>query len=216
MKKIIVLFMTFFSGILITNALEVQERYSVELIRCESANEAWVELNGEVKRIRLLAYDPSDSEITSEINDYVCNLFSQATSIEIEYDLESETKDAYNRELVWVYLDGKLLQQDLISKGYGQVNFVSGNYTYLTDLCASQKDAILNKSGIWSFPDMEEAYCDSGLINEDEESQKETTQENTRQIDKRLLHYIIFLNSGIVLLLLIWAFMRRRNRFEKK
>lgn len=189
----------------IPNGTPPSERIPAELIKCDSISNVWFKYNDEIKRVQLIAFDPEDGNLNNEINEFFCNTLSQAQKIEVEYDVEST--DKYNRELLFIYTDDNLLQEKLISKGYGQVNNVKENYKYLDNLCTIQKEAIMEGIGIWRYPKIEEKYCNSGV----EIGSKEFAQENikapTESKDNKTLKTIIFINSGILVLLLLF----RRN-----
>lgn len=189
----------------IPNGTPPSEKIPATLVRCDSISNVWLKYNDEIKRVHLIAYDSEDGNLNKEINDYFCKILNNANKIEVEYDIES--KDKYNRELIFIYADDKLVQEDLISKGYGQVNFVQGNYKHLDELCTVQKLAIIEGTGIWNYPKIEEKYCNSGV----EIGSKEQNQEQTKTIkenkDNKVLQTLIFINSGILVLLLLF----RRN-----
>ena len=109
-------------------------------------------------------------------------------------------QDKYNRDLVYLYVDNKLLQEELISKGYGQVANIT---TYLREtkkLCDVQKIAIETNIGIWEYPNIKEKYCNSGINIQNKEEEKEKIKE---KYDISNIKYIIFLNSGILVLLIL-------------
>ncbi len=186
-----------------------QERKEVALVNCLSSTNSWYEIDGQVKRIRLLAFDPEDGTLNREIDDYACSLLKNAQKIEVEYDAKAQEKDKYNRDLAWVYVDGKLLQETLIKKGYGQVNYVNSDYKYLDDLCSSEKSAITNKLGIWNYPKVQEQYCKSGIAINNKENEEDELEEEDHTFDVRTLHYLLFINSGIVLLGLLLFKLKR-------
>ena len=47
-------------------------------------------------------------------SEFTCNLLTNAAQIQIEYDDNSDKQDKYNRKLVWVFVDGKLLQEQVV------------------------------------------------------------------------------------------------------
>lgn len=210
MKKIFLIFFLLNIFIFNVNADELL-RSEVSLIKCEDAITSWVLIDGEKKIIRLIATDTSDGSLNKEIDSYVCKKLNEVKKIEIEYDPNYEGVDEYNRLNVWVYVDSVLLQEDLIEKGYAQVNYVTGDYLYLDTLCERQGDAISRHLGIWNYPNQEEKYCMSG-INLDSNSSNEVEEENDDlNNDTSYLIDIIFLDILIVVLVLMIALKRRRN-----
>lgn len=221
MKKILLLFLLIYLPTSIAFGKELEsknfdvEKIDVELVNCVTETTSWIKISDEIKRVRLLAYDPSDGNLNNEILEYTCSLLKSANKLEISYDPNVSSKDAYNRELVWLYVDGELLQDKLIKKGYGQVNYVNSEYLYLDDLCASQKEAIINHLGIWNYEIIEEKYCNSGidLKNNTANLKKEIKEE--KRFDQNLLYSLLFFNSGIVLLALI-LFLDKKVKNEKR
>lgn len=207
MKKAVLLFISliFFTTNALADEVEnpVLEKKEVKLVNCEGATTSWYEVDDNIKRIRLLAYDPDNGDLNLEIDEYACNKLKNAKKIEIEYDQKALEKDKYNRELAFIYVDGSLLQEELIKKGYGQVNFITAEYQHLTTLCEAEKSAILSKSGIWNYAGIKESYCKSGInINNTEEEIKEETL-TEKEYNMRDLYYLLFIDSGIVLLVLL-------------
>lgn len=221
MKKIFFLFISilFSTSLVLASELEPKtipnELIEAKLVNCVTETTYWFEINGEIKRVRLLAYDADDGNLNQEIEDYTCSILKQANKLEISYDPNMPNKDAYNREVVWVYVDGELLQDKLIKKGYGQVNYVNSEYLYLSDLCASQKEAITNRLGIWNYDDIEEKYCNSGIDLKNSSLSEKIETDETLEFNKNLLYCLLFFNSGIALLALI-LFLDYRSNNEKR
>lgn len=79
------------------------------------------------------------------------HLLQQAHKIEVEYDIGTH-KDKYQRDLIYVWIDGQLVQEILVSEGLAQVAYVyPPNTRYLNYLEASQKEAKEAKVGLWSL-----------------------------------------------------------------
>lgn len=212
MKKAVLLFI---SLIVLTNSAYAneatipEEKKEIKLVNCLSSTNSWYEVDGKIKRIRLLAFDPEDGNLNEEIDDYACNILKNAKKIEVEYDMKALEKDKYNRELAWIYVDGNLLQDILIKKGYGQVNYVKSDYKYLDNLCASEKSAITAKLGIWNYPKVKEQYCKSGIDINNQEQEKGELNEEEKVFDLKTLHYLLFINSGVALLGLLLFKLKR-------
>ena len=200
MKKLLLVLILSFILLPQTYAKEVDTKIEVELIKCDSISNIWVNVSNEAKRIHLLALEVDSGTLDNEINEYVCSTLESATKIEIEYDFE--TTDKYNRELVYLYYDDNLLQEKLLKIGYGQVNNVQDNYKFLQDFCDIQKEAITKSLGIWNYPNIEEKYCNSGVeIGSYYEEEKKDDGEKTFNLKN--LKFMIFINSGILLLIII-------------
>lgn len=204
MKKVFVLIISF----LFISQVKAAELKNVEIINCDSVSNIWMKIDGEVNRVNLLAFAEGDGELNNEINEYTCTILKSAKSVTVEYDPAIEKKDIYNRTLLWVYVDGVLLQNMLIEKGYGQVNYITGDYLHTNELCVTQKEAITKKLGIWNYSDIKEEYCQSGVdISTDNKEEKEEKVNN--DIETKSLSHLIFLNSFIILLLIILKVKKR-------
>lgn len=79
---------------------------------------------------------------------YTCDKLKKAKKIQLQYD--GAKKDKYGRTLAWVWVDGKLLQKELIKKGYVKQFYDYGNYSYEAELIKLQKQAKKKKVGYWS------------------------------------------------------------------
>ena len=180
--------------------LDDNNKIDIELIKCDSISNIWVNISDEVKRIHLLAFEMESGYLDNEINQYVCNTLNNATSLQIEYDIKKN--DKYNRELVYLYVDDSMLQEKLLKNGFGQVNNVQGDYKYLTSFCDIQKEAIIKKIGIWNYPNIAEKYCNSGVeIGSYYKEEKNETEKKVFPIKN--LRFMVFLNSGILLLVIL-------------
>jgi len=129
----------------------------VDFNKCIDGDTFKVVLNDEIVTVRLLAVDTPESVHPNkekeyygeESSDFTCNTIKNAKKIEVEYDSNSEKHDKYNRLLVWVFVDGKLLQDEIIKKGYGKVAYLYDDYKYTSILEKEEKIAKNNKIGIW-------------------------------------------------------------------
>ena len=109
MKKAVLLFISLVAFMVNTYAEEVtmptEDKKEVSLVNCLSATNSWYEVDGKVKRIRLLAFDSEDGEISKEIDEYACSLLKEAKKIEIEYDIKALKKDAKKAKKIFIATD---------------------------------------------------------------------------------------------------------------
>lgn len=196
MKKVIVIIAIIFAFNKSVNALELKKE--VELVNCTSLLNIWIKDNNEIKRIHLLAFESPSGVLDNEINNYVCTTLKSAKKLEIAHD--RQRNDKYNRELVYLYVDGRILEEDLIRKGYGQVDNVTTYLELAYPLCTVQKQAIKDGIGIWKYPNIKENYCNSGITlnNEEENFEKEENNHDTNYVK-----YIALIESGILLLFIL-------------
>lgn len=196
MKKILLLFILSFSFIGIVNADQLIE---VTLVKCVDGDTAYFNINGKEKKARFLAVDtpetihPTKGEESGgkTASEFTCNSLKKAKKIEVEYDPKSSSTDKYERELVWVYIDGKLFQETLIKEGYAEVAYIYGKYQYIDSLCKIQSRSIKNRVGIWNDGTREEGYC--------------KTKSNTKKTTKKVsVYYLVddgkYLDAFIILL----------------
>ena len=209
MKKILLMILT--SIIFISSVNAEEQKEEVKLINCDSAVSLTVETTTGYKRIRLLMMDSSTGSLDKEINNYVCNKVKNASKLEIELDSLSDKENKYKETLVYLYVDGYLLQNDLISLGYAQVNYVYNDYKYVDELCNLQKSALENKLGIWNYPDIKEEYCQSGVVIKNETKDEEKNEEKKTK-DNKNIKKILFINSILVVFLII--FLKRKHTYE--
>ena len=153
MKKIILIISIFFIGINFTYAKE-----TVKFSDCVDGDTIKVLIDEKEYTIRMLAIDTPESVHPTkgveyygkEASDYTCNLVKNAKKIEIEYDDDSDKTDKYDRLLVWVFVDGKLLQKELVSNGYAKIAYLYGDYKYTSELEEAQELASTKNIGIWN------------------------------------------------------------------
>ncbi|WP_243721429.1 thermonuclease family protein [Macrococcus bovicus] len=116
-------------------------------------------VNGEEKTFRFLLVDtpetkhprmgvqPYGPEASARTNE----LLSSANKIEVEYDI-GEKQDRYQRQLAYIYADGKMINEILAREGLAQVTYIyPPNTRHLDKLKAAEAKAKSEKIGIWSL-----------------------------------------------------------------
>lgn len=152
-KKIILILSIFFLGINFTYAKE-----KAIFSKCVDGDTIKILLDNKEYTVRMLAVDTPESVHPTkgveyygkEASNYTCEKVKNAKKIEIEYDNNSDKMDKYDRLLVWVFTDGELLQQDLITNGYAQIAYLYGDYKYTKELEKAQELASAKNIGIWN------------------------------------------------------------------
>ena len=183
-EKIILLISIFFIGI---NNIYAKE--TVKFSDCVDGDTIKVLVDNKKHTIRMLAVDTPESVHPTkgveyygkEASEYTCNLVKNAKKIEIEYDDASDKKDKYDRLLVWVFVDGKLLQKELIRNGYAKVAYLYGDYKYTKDLEDAQELASSKNLGIWN-EEKKNKYDVENNIKEESDKNKETKNSNKTSI----------------------------------
>ena len=176
MKKIIITISIFFIAI---NSVYAKE--NVKFSKCVDGDTFKISINNKKQMVRLLAIDApesvkADTEVEyygKEASTYICKKLTNAKKIELEYDENSDKYDKYDRLLAWVFVDGKLLQEDLVAKGYVKVAYLYGNYKYTDILKEKQELASANNLGIWNEKAKQE------YENNKTEQKEETTDKST-------------------------------------
>ena len=135
------------------------DKIEVKLVKCIDGDTARLMIDGKEEKVRFLAIDTPETKHPTkgvepyglQASKYTCNKLTNAKKIEIEYDENSDKQDRYNRQLVWVFTDDKLLQNELVKKGYAKVTYLYDDYKYTDILLKSEELAKQNKRGIYSL-----------------------------------------------------------------
>lgn len=218
-KKIILLISIFFIGINNIYAKEI-----VKFSDCVDGDTIKVLLDNKKYTIRMLAVDtPESVHPTKEIeyygkeaSEYTCNLVKNAKKLEIEYDDNSDKTDKYDRLLVWVFVDGKLLQKELISNGYAKVAYLYDDYKYTKELENAQELVSAKNIGIWNEEAKNKYNKENDITSEyDDESDEETTsKKSTSPTDYTTKDIIII---GVLLLIIVFVGDKTiKNKAKKK
>ncbi len=122
----------------------------VDFVSCVDGDTAIFEIEGKEESVRFLAIDALEinEHHGKEASNYVCNALNKASRITLEFE-EDSYKDKYNRVLAWVFVDDKLLQEELVSKGLAQVKYLYDDYKYVEQLFELQEKAKSEKIGLW-------------------------------------------------------------------
>lgn len=133
----------------------------VKLDKCIDGDTASFIYKKEVSKFRLLSINTPES--TNRIEDYgpeaskfTCNELQNASKIEIEFEDNSEKKDKYDRYLVYVFVDGELLQEKILKNGLADLKYNKNNYKYTDRLEEANKYAKDNFLGIYSTKEYQE------------------------------------------------------------
>jgi micrococcal nuclease len=125
-------------------------KFPVKVMKCVDGDTAFFTKVG-ITRFLYIDTPESTNEIEPygvEAAAYTCSLLSNAKRIELQFD--GPLKDKYDRTLAWVWVDGVLLQRNLITMGYVEKFYDFGDYSYEKELMKLQMQAQQKKVGIWS------------------------------------------------------------------
>lgn len=166
-KKVILIMILilFFSNVTLVSAKKKStrsnEKIQVTLEKCVDGDTARFMYKKSNIKARFLAIDTPESvhptkkvePFGKEASKYTCDMLSNAKKIVLEYDINSDKTDKYDRHLVWVFVDDVLLQEELVSNGYAKIKYVYGDYKYLDELKKEEQIAKENRIGVWSLDD---------------------------------------------------------------
>ena len=202
MKKILILVISF---LISTNLVYAKEK--VEFVKCVDGDTFRVMINGEEHLVRMLAVDTPElakngkkaEYYADDAKEYTCNKITNAKMIELEYDPKSDKVDKYDRVLAWVYVDGKLLQEDLVRNGYAKVAYLYDDYKYIDILKEKQELASAKEIGIWNSEEKKKY--------EDKEDSEDDTGEENDAVGNGVVGLI-----GIIILIIVFIFDKIFNR----
>lgn len=191
----------------------------VTLNECVDGDTAWFNYKGSREKFRFLALDTPETVHPTKVVEaygkdasvYTCNLLSNAKEIVVQFDEGSEDLDKYDRYLAWIWVDGELLQEKLISIGYGKVAYIYGDYIYTKSLCKVQNKAFDKKIGLW-VDEKTQGYCDSIDYSDATEIKfinEKKDEDSSSFLDQAIHKYPIF---AIVILIGVYVL---KKKFKK-
>lgn len=154
MKRIIFILLLFF----ISFNVYASEKIEVKFSKCVDGDTAWLIKDEKEIKVRFLAIDApevgeQEEPFGKEASEFTCNKLKYAKKIEIEYDDNALEKDKYDRHLVWIFVDDRLLQDEIVRNGWAEVTYLYGDYKYIDRLKQSESVAKRNSLNIWSNND---------------------------------------------------------------
>lgn len=177
------------------------ETKKVTLEKCVDGDTAtFKDESGNTFKTRFLAIDtPESVHPTKEVqaygkdaSEYTCDKLTNAKEIILETDEKSNKEDKYGRYLAWVFVDGELLQNELIKEGLAKVAYLYSDYKYADTLKSIELVAKEEKKGIWAEDTTENDEKD------DAKKEKENKKDNTKKKSKSIFDLIAdFFNSII-------------------
>lgn len=133
----------------------------VRLDKCIDGDTAYFIYKGDSLKFRFLSIDTPEyttkkEKYGKEASEYTCKELKQASKIEIEYENKSSKKDKYDRYLVYVFVDGELLQEKILYKGLADLKYDKDSYKYEDRLKQANNYAKENFLGIYSTKEYKE------------------------------------------------------------
>lgn len=133
-----------------------------------------------------------ESPYAKEAKNRTKELLKSAKKIQIEYD-KGKKRDSKKRELVYVWADGKLVQETLANEGLGMVRSTkSKNTKYQDKIKKAEQQAKERRQNIWSIENYAQAdkgynqaavtahFKSTGRRNSSQKSRSRTAEKGTR------------------------------------
>ena len=196
MKKIMFLIFIFFVSI---NNVIAKEK--VKLSSCIDGDTIKVIINNKTSTVRFLAintpeYSPTKIEYYGkEASEYTCDRVTNAKKIELEYDDNSDREDKYGRVLAWVFVDGKLLEEELVEKGYAKVAYLYADYKYTNTLKEKQELASAKNIGVWNREKENNFLNNSHVL--DESSNDDIVEDSIQNIEVIIIGIVMLVITFI-------------------
>lgn len=136
---------------------EKERRYPLSVDRVIDGDTFHVTSQGQSFKVRLLLVDTPETDkqgkaaqpFAEEAKKRTQALLQHASVIEGQFDVGDKT-DKYGRALMYVYLDGKLLQSQLVEEGLARVGYAyPPNTSLLKELQRVEATAKTKKQNIW-------------------------------------------------------------------
>lgn len=127
---------------------------TVKFNKCVDGDTAHFDYKNETIKVRFLAINTPESTTKiepygKEASEYTCNSLKKAKIIKLEFDKKSDIKDKYDRYLAWIFVDGNLLQKNLINESLAEVKYIYCDYKYLDEIQELENKVKVNKQKIW-------------------------------------------------------------------
>lgn len=137
----------------------VNNRVQVTLAKPIDGDTIAVMYNGSEQKVRFLLVDSPETAhprlgeqpFGQEAKEFTRSLVENAKKIELEFDI-GPNQDKYGRLLAYVYVDGKMIQEELLKKGLARVAYIyPPNTRYVDQFDVIQKKAQKEGVGIWEI-----------------------------------------------------------------
>ncbi|WP_414042619.1 thermonuclease family protein [Macrococcus sp. EM39E] len=135
----------------------ISSKYNVKYVSVIDGDTASVKLGNKTIKIRLLLIDTPESkdprkpvqpyakEAAKFLENHMCY-----GRLQIQYD-NNQKVDKYGRHLVYLYANGKLVNNEMVRYGYARVGFIYSQKYYLNTLKKSEAHAKKKQYKIWSI-----------------------------------------------------------------
>ncbi|WP_414047024.1 thermonuclease family protein [Macrococcus equi] len=135
----------------------ISAKYNVKFVSVVDGDTAYVKLNNKTIKIRLLLIDTPESKdprkpvqpYAKEAAKFLDN-FMRYGRLQIQYDNGGKL-DKYGRHLVYLYANGKFVNQEMVRYGYARVGYIYNQKYYLNILKQAENNAKQKHYKIWSI-----------------------------------------------------------------
>jgi micrococcal nuclease len=133
------------------------EHVVVKLDKVYDGDTISVIINGKSETVRFLLVDTPETShprlgvqpYGPEAKEFTKKLVESAEKIELEFDIGPK-RDKYSRLLAYVYVDGKMIQEELLKRGLARVAYVyPPNTRYIDQFRAIEEESRRKGIGIW-------------------------------------------------------------------
>lgn len=135
------------------------KREAVELVKVIDGDTIEISYNNTNEKVRLLLIDTPETAhprlgeqpYGQEAKTFTKKLIENSKLIEVELDIGPK-RDKYSRMLAYVYVDGKMLQEELLKNGLARVAYIyPPNTRYVDQFREIQEISRKNELGIWEI-----------------------------------------------------------------
>jgi micrococcal nuclease len=133
--------------------IALHKKYKATFSKCIDGDTAYFKINGKRYKTRFLFIDTPESTIQhekygKEASNYTCSRLKKAKKITLETD-GKYVYDKYGRLLAWVWVDGKLLQEEITKAGLVEDFYDYGTYKYENRIRAAMRYAKTHHKGMY-------------------------------------------------------------------
>lgn len=164
----------------------------ISVLRVIDGDTILVAISNREERVRFIGIDTPESVHPDALRNSEAGklaseyLKSRVGNRKVKLEFDVQERDHYGRLLAYVYLDDKMLNEELLEKGYAVTNTVPPNVKYQKHFSTLQKNAQQNNVGFWKeMGPLEELFIDKdgkglikGNINKDRKIYHMPGQEN--------------------------------------
>ncbi|MGV2927099.1 thermonuclease family protein [Macrococcus capreoli] len=166
----------------------VSSKYTVKYVSVVDGDTAVVKLNNKAIKIRLLLIDtPESKDPRKPVQPYAIEAarylenYMRYGKLQIQYDNGGKL-DKYGRHLVYLYSNGKLVNNEMVRYGYARVGYIYSQRYYLNVLKKSENNAKQKRLKIWSIKGYVNPYGEGFVYKTSSKPTYTTTNRNVTRL----------------------------------